>query len=61
MVERRREKLLNVRVLDAEMEMLGELAQQEGVSMSEWIRNCVRREHALLKGAKAAKRAKAKR
>jgi hypothetical protein len=29
--------------------------------MSEWIRNCVRREHALLKGAKAAKRAKAKR
>ena len=52
--------MLNVRVLDAEMEMLGELAQREGVSMSEWIRNCVRREHALL-GAKAAKRSKTKR
>ncbi len=60
MVERKREKLLNVRVLDAEMEMLGELAQRASVSMSEWIRNCIRREHALL-GAKAAKRTKTKR
>jgi hypothetical protein len=33
MVERRRERLLNVRVLDAEMEMLGELAQSESVSI----------------------------
>jgi hypothetical protein len=60
MVERRREKLLNVRVLDAEMKMLGELAQREGVSMSEWIRNCIRKEHALI-GAKAPKRVKTKR
>jgi hypothetical protein len=60
MVERKREKLLNVRVLDAEMEMLGELAQRESVSMSEWIRNCIRREHALL-GATAAKRSTTKR
>jgi hypothetical protein len=60
MVERRREKLLNVRVLDAEMQMLGELAHREGVSMSEWIRNSIRKEHALL-GAKAAKRSKTKR
>jgi hypothetical protein len=60
MVERRRDKLLNVRVLDAEMEMLGELAERERVSMSEWIRNNIRKEHALL-GAKAAKRSKTKR
>jgi predicted HicB family RNase H-like nuclease len=59
MVERRREKLLNVRMLDTEMEMLGELAQRERVSMSEWIRNCIRREHAML-GARA-KRSKTKR
>ena len=45
---------------DAEMEMLSELAQRESVSMSEWIRNCIRREHALV-GAKAAKRVKTKR
>jgi hypothetical protein len=47
-------------VLDVEMKMLGELAQREGVSMSEWIRNSIRKEHALL-GAKAAKRSKTKR
>jgi hypothetical protein len=47
MVERKREKLLNVRMLEAEMTMLSELAERDGVSVSEWVRNVVRREHSL--------------
>jgi hypothetical protein len=48
MVLRKRPALLNVRMLDAEIAMLRALAVEEGVSMSEWIRNVVRARHALL-------------
>lgn len=42
-----RTRVLNVRMLESEMEMLNALAEREGVSVSEWIRIIVRREHAL--------------
>ncbi len=42
-----RSKTTNVRMLPAEHSMLHELAEHEGISISEWIRNQVRREHAL--------------
>ena len=42
-----RMRMLNVRILEAETELLAELAEREGVSISEWIRNVVRREHAI--------------
>jgi hypothetical protein len=47
MVDRKRERLLTVRMNDAEMAMLDELAAIEGVSSSEWVRNVVRREYTL--------------
>jgi len=58
MVERKRDKLLNVRMLETETAMLAELAEHDGVSVSEWIRNVVRREHALTFGAKPRKKPK---
>ena len=61
MVERKRDRALTVRVLDAELEMLGELAEHEGVTASEWIRNVIRREHVVAFGARPAKRPKPKR
>jgi predicted HicB family RNase H-like nuclease len=59
MVERKREKLLNVRLLESETDMLAELAEREGVTVSEWIRNVIRVQHALLP-AKPSKRSKRK-
>lgn len=47
MPERTRNRLLNVRLLETEHAMLAELAEAEQVTISEWIRNVVRREHAL--------------
>lgn len=44
---RTRNRLLNVRLLETETAMLAELAAAEHVSVSEWIRNVIRREHAL--------------
>jgi hypothetical protein len=53
MVEGKRARALNVRMLDAEVEMLTELAELEGVSVSEWIRNIVRVQHAITVGRSA--------
>jgi len=52
MVERKRTRALNVRMLDTELTMLTELAEHDSVSLSEWIRNVIRREHLLTFGAK---------
>jgi hypothetical protein len=52
MVEGKRDRVLNVRLLEAEVEMLGELAETEGVSQSEWIRNVIRAQHAVLQASK---------
>jgi hypothetical protein len=48
MVDRKRNKVLVVRMLDAEVTMLGELAEREGLTVSEWVRNVIRREHLLV-------------
>lgn len=56
MVERKRERLLNVRMLDAETDMLARLADREGLSVSEWIRNTIRVQYALAFGQRSAKR-----
>jgi hypothetical protein len=61
MVDRKRERALNVRMLDAETEMLAKLAEREGVSVSEWIRNAIRVQYTLAFGAPKPKRPKQKR
>ena len=58
MAERRREKLLTIRVNEAEMAMVFELAEDEKVGVSEWIRNIIRREHAIASVAKPSKKRK---
>ncbi len=60
MVERKRERLLTVRVNDAEMTMLETLAAREAVSSSEWVRNILRREHTLATAARPSKQRKPK-
>jgi hypothetical protein len=60
MVERRRDKGLTVRMLDTELTMLDELAEREGVSVSEWIRNVIRREHLVAFSSKPARTRKTK-
>lgn len=61
MAERKRGRLLTVRMNDAEMMMLETLSGLEGLSASEWVRNIVRREHTLAQAAaKPAKRPKRK-
>lgn len=60
MVERKRPGVFQARMLDEELKMLGELADREGVSASEWFRNTIRREH-LLTFRSAKPRAKPKR
>ena len=54
MVERKRQRLLTVRVNDAEMQMARELADAEGLGMSDYVRNLIRAEHALSFGRKRA-------
>lgn len=61
MVERKRDRALTVRMLEIELDMLAALAEQEGVSVSEWIRNTIRREHVLTFTAKKPKRPNPKR
>jgi antitoxin component of RelBE/YafQ-DinJ toxin-antitoxin module len=48
--ERRRQHLLNVRVNEDEKRMAQELADAEGLGMSDYVRNLIRREHALTFG-----------
>jgi predicted DNA binding CopG/RHH family protein len=51
-----REKRINVRVSEAEAEMLNELAEREGVSQSDYIRLFIRRAHAETFGSTKAPR-----
>ncbi len=53
---RRRQRLLTVRTNEAEMAMVQRLADQEEISISEWIRNVIRREHTLATAARRRKR-----
>jgi hypothetical protein len=46
MVERQREKTWNVRVTEHENEMLKALAEHQGLSVSDVLRQLVRRAHA---------------
>jgi len=47
MVERKRTRGLTVRMLDSELKQLDDLAEHEGITVSEWVRNVIRREHLL--------------
>ena len=58
---RKRLKLLTVRTNEAEMDMVQAVADDEGLSVSEWVRNIIRREHTLLLAARRRKRARGKR
>jgi hypothetical protein len=58
MVEKRRARLLTVRMNDAEMAMLVELAGAAGLGLSDWVRIIVRREHTLASVARPPKRSK---
>ena len=53
---RKRLKLLTVRTNETEMDMVQALADLEGLSVSEWVRNMVRREHTLAFDAWPTKR-----
>jgi hypothetical protein len=60
MAERKRDSPLVVRLLETERQMLNELAEKEGVTVSEWIRNVIRREHLLAESAKPSAKPKRK-
>lgn len=51
---------MTVRMLDAETQMVSDLAERECVTVSEWIRNIIRREHLLAFGAKPRPKPKRK-
>lgn len=53
MVER--ERMLNVRVADAEIEMIKELAEHMGLSQSDVVRQLIRQAHAQAFGPPKAK------
>jgi len=42
MVERKRQRSLNVRLLEEEHQMLDVLSEREGLSVSDWVRHTVR-------------------
>jgi hypothetical protein len=42
MVARKRTKALNVRMLDEELAMLDAVAERDGISVSDWVRQAVR-------------------
>lgn len=50
MVEPKREKTLNVRMLDEELAMLDAVAANEGISVSAWVRQHVRAAYRKLSG-----------
>jgi hypothetical protein len=56
MSARKRPKLLTVRTNETEMDMVQALADLEGLSVSEWVRNMIRYEHALTFGTQRGKR-----
>lgn len=43
MVERKRQRVLNVRLGDDEIEMITRLADYDGISVSDWVRQTIRR------------------
>ena len=58
--EKKRQGLLTVRVNDVEMRMVQELADAEGVGMSDYVRNLVRTEHTLTFGRTRSKKSATK-
>jgi len=42
MAERKRERVLNVRLADEETEMVAALAELDGLNVSDWIRRTIR-------------------
>ena len=58
--DRRRQRLLNVRVNEDEKRMLEELADVEGLGMSDYVRHFIRAEHAITFGRSRAKKAATK-
>ena len=53
---RKRQRVLVVRTNDTEMDMVQELADLEGLSVSEWVRNVIRREYTLAHPPRRRKR-----
>lgn len=53
-----RERVLNVRMTDAEMRMVKELAERVGLSQSDAVRQLVRQAHAKLASDQPPKRRK---
>ena len=55
-----RTKRINLHATEAEQEMLRELAERDGVSMSDYIRQHIRRSHAEVFGAQPVAKPKAR-
>ena len=53
-----RERVLNVRMTDAEMRMVKELAEHVGLSQSDAVRQLVRQAHSKLASEQPSKRRK---
>lgn len=53
-----RERVLNVRMTDAEMQMVKELAEHAGLSQSDAVRQLVRQAHSKLASEQPPKRRK---
>lgn len=60
MAETARDRVLNVRLTDAEVGMLGELAGHEALSVSDWVRMTIRVEHARTFRPRPRKKGKAR-
>jgi hypothetical protein len=52
----KRDRVLNVRLIESEAAMLAALAEREGMSVSDWVRVTLRVEHALAFGQSGGKR-----
>ena len=59
MVERKRDRLLQVRMHDVEVEMLDVVADSEGLTASEWVRQAIRHRYSELPPKKSRRKAKA--
>lgn len=55
-----RDKRINFQASEAEQEMLRQLAEREGVSMSDYVRQLIRRAHAATFGEQPIKSRKGK-
>lgn len=61
MADRRRKRVLNVRIDDAEAAMLDALADRDGITVSDWVRLAVRRAYRDAFGEGKPRRKKRKR